>query len=150
MTCFDVADNCSELGTPSSTIFGHSRPIQRSCYSAETGQLVTASYDGLICRWDLATGCAEPFLGKEAHKTAINGIIISDDRVVTVGFDDRIVFASLSRKEYEYVGLCFSLFHELRSNITNFLQIWLLLFFYRKPAADKPAISPYSEQRILF
>ncbi len=101
MTCFDAADDCSQLSAPSQTIFGHSRPIQRACYDAASGHLVTASYDGLMCRWDLAKGQAEPFVGKEAHKTAINGVVTCGDKVATIGVDDRIVFGSLGKKEYE-------------------------------------------------
>lgn len=117
MTCFDVADNASKLEVPSNVIFGHSRPIQRSCYSTSTEQLVTTSYDGLMVRWNLSSGLAEPFEGKEGHTSAINGVVTCGDRVASVAVDDCIVFSSLSKKTYEQStklasqprGLCIAL-----------------------------------------
>ncbi|VDL62544.1 unnamed protein product [Hymenolepis diminuta] len=101
MTCFDVADDASKLEVPSNVFFGHSRPIQRSCYSTSAEQLITTSYDGLMVRWNLSTGLAEPFEGKEGHTSAINGVVTCGDRVASVGVDDRIVFSLLSKKTYE-------------------------------------------------
>lgn len=82
-------------------IFGHSRPIQHSCYSTSSEQLITTSYDGLMVRWNLSNGLAEAFEGKEAHKSTINGVVTCGNRVASVGVDDRIVFSSLSNRVYE-------------------------------------------------
>eukprot|EP00108_Taenia_solium_P009057 TsM_000675100 transcript=TsM_000675100 gene=TsM_000675100 len=101
MTYFNVADDCSSLEAPAGTMFGHSRPIQRACYSTTSEQLITASYDGLMVRWNLTTGLAESFEGKEAHKSAIHGVVTCDDRVLSAGVDDRVVFSSLSNRAYE-------------------------------------------------
>ncbi|KAM7537988.1 hypothetical protein Aperf_G00000076373 [Anoplocephala perfoliata] len=101
LTCFDVRDDASQLESPSNVIFGHSRPIQHSCYSSSSEHLITTSYDGLMIRWDLSTGLAEPFEGKETHKSAINGVVTCGDRVASVGVDDRVVFSSLSKRVYE-------------------------------------------------
>ncbi|KAL5109971.1 Actin-interacting protein 1 [Taenia crassiceps] len=101
MTYFKVADDCSSLEAPAGTMFGHSRPIQRACYSTTSEHLITASYDGLMVRWNLTTGLAEPFEGKEAHKSAIHGVVTCDDRVLSAGVDDRVVFSSLSNRAYE-------------------------------------------------
>ncbi|VDD76022.1 unnamed protein product [Mesocestoides corti] len=101
LTYFDVADDCSALDRPTGVMFGHSRPIQRVSYSTSSDQLITVSYDGLMVRWNLATGLAEPFRGKEAHTTTIVGVVTCGDRVATVGIDDRLVMSSLSKGEYE-------------------------------------------------
>jgi len=84
---------------PLRVIRGHNKFITALTFDATNKHLYSASYDGVVVRWDLASGATEAFRGK-GHSNQINAIHIQGSNVVTAAMDDTIRITPLGTREY--------------------------------------------------
>jgi len=70
---------------PVKTVRGHQKSITASTVS--DSKLITGSYDGRICKWDIKTG--EASYG-EGHANLVSGLASTNDSVYSIGWDDKI------------------------------------------------------------
>jgi WD40 repeat protein len=84
---------------PLRVIRGHNKFITALTYDATNKHLYSASYDGVVVRWDLASGATESFRGK-GHSNQVNAIHIQGSNVVTAAMDDTIRITPLGTREY--------------------------------------------------
>ncbi|CAL8084238.1 unnamed protein product [Calicophoron daubneyi] len=99
---FDAPSATTGLSDPHTVLYGHSMFITCSSYSYTRNRLVTASSDGSVASWDMETCLAEMFSGQHAHTTQIQSIALIDEYLVTVGYDDRCVLATLADRSFIY------------------------------------------------
>jgi len=78
--------------TPLKTITGHNKAIQ-ACAVGKDGQLFTADYMGIVCRWDTATLEGKRFSGK-GHGKKISAMAYdpATNQLITVGLDNNVMF----------------------------------------------------------
>jgi len=74
---------------PSNIIKGHIKSIESMAYDPQTKFLYSASYDGILIRWNVATGEATDFKGK-GHKNTIKQVGIQGKSLVTASLDDTL------------------------------------------------------------
>lgn len=70
---------------PVRSVKGHQKSITASTVTKDG--LVTGSYDGRICNWDLEKGVAEY---EKGHANLVAGLATTEDSVYSVGWDDVI------------------------------------------------------------
>jgi len=84
---------------PSRVVRGHNKLITSLGYDAANKHLYSASYDGLVVRWDINTGATEGLTGK-GHSNQINSVHIQGNNLVTCAMDDTVRFTPLSTRHY--------------------------------------------------
>jgi WD repeat-containing protein 1 (actin-interacting protein 1) len=74
---------------PERVVQGHQKNITAS--TLNSGSLYTASYEGRVCQWDIATGSAERVKG-ETHPSTVSGMAADpgSNKTYSVGWDDSL------------------------------------------------------------
>jgi WD40 repeat protein len=73
---------------PTRVVYGHQKNITASALSS--GSFYTASYEGRVCQWDIATGFAERVKG-EVHMSSVQGMAAdAASKIYSVGWDDTL------------------------------------------------------------
>jgi len=91
--------DCDSPGKPKRVIKGHTKAIIASCLSEDKKTLFTASFDGLIYYWDLATGVGELIAGN-GHRNQVQNMYCTGDKLITCGMDDTVRVVSVADKKY--------------------------------------------------
>lgn len=74
--------------SPARTVHGHQKSI--TALAASTGNtLLTGSYDGAVCVWDLSKGTARSVTG-ESHTNTVSAFVTYPDTVFSAGWDDKL------------------------------------------------------------
>jgi WD40 repeat protein len=82
-------------GRPSRILKGHNKPITALSATVDRKEIYTASSDGNVCRWNVATGENDMVPGK-GHSNQVQDMVVTDSNLVTCGMDDMIMFTKLS------------------------------------------------------
>jgi WD40 repeat protein len=78
---------------------GHNKAIICSTLSEDKQTLYTASFEGRICYWDIATGVADVIEGKP-HTNQVQRMSSTSDTIVTCAMDDTVKFIDIATKKY--------------------------------------------------
>ncbi|KLU92255.1 WD repeat-containing protein 2 [Magnaporthiopsis poae ATCC 64411] len=73
---------------PIRVVQGHNKSITAMGYESDKN-LWTGSFDGRVCRWDMAAGKSE-VVDKSSHTNQVTGFAESSDKVYSVGWDDQL------------------------------------------------------------
>jgi len=84
---------------PSKVIKGHNKHITALSFDAANKHLYSASYDGVIVRWDANSGTTEGFSGK-GHTNQINGASVQGSNLITAAMDDTVRITPLGTRRY--------------------------------------------------
>lgn len=74
--------------------------ITCALFNPQLKQLITASSDAGVASWDMDRGLATMFSGSQAHTAQVQGMALVDDKLVTVGFDDRCVLSDVPERSF--------------------------------------------------
>jgi len=85
---------------PTKIMRGHNKFITALTYDSNSNHLYSASYDGLVVRWDVSSGSTEIIEGK-GHSNQINTIHVQGDNIVTCAMDDTVRITPMSAKQYK-------------------------------------------------
>lgn len=85
----DLIYLCEGKPEPVRLVHGHAKAITALCASSDAAALWTGSFDGRVCRWDLASGAATIVDG-QAHTNQVAQLTPRAGRVYSVGWDDTL------------------------------------------------------------
>ncbi|TPP67825.1 putative actin-interacting protein 1 [Fasciola gigantica] len=97
---FHAPSDITSLDVPRAVYYGHSMHITCALFSPQWKQLITASSDASVASWDTDRAQATMFTGPHAHTAQVQGMILIDDKLITVGFDDRCVLSEVPERSY--------------------------------------------------
>jgi WD40 repeat protein len=82
-------------------IKGHRLAITAMTYDKATHNLFTASYDGLVLRWNIDDGSSTGFSGKP-HTNSVVGMVVSNcgSSLITTSQDDSVMVSDLKSQAY--------------------------------------------------
>jgi len=81
--------NVNDPKKPLRVVKGHNRAITVLSLSKDRQVLFTGSHEGVVTRWDVATGCNERIAGR-GHGNMMNGMVQVGDAIFTCGIDDSV------------------------------------------------------------
>ena len=84
---------------PANVVVGHQGPVSSIC-STESGEFLTGGDSGQVLKW--TDGVATKIIGGDAttrstHSGKVVGVVSTPTGVVSVGWDDKILFSSPDR-----------------------------------------------------
>eukprot|EP00794_Sanderia_malayensis_P005444 gene5444-6126_t len=85
--------------SPAKIIKGHNKAIMAIAITEDKQSIFSASYDGLLCQWNVNTGAAEKVPGK-SHTNQVNSMSISGNYLVSCGMDDMVRFVNVPGGEF--------------------------------------------------
>ncbi|CAM9730113.1 unnamed protein product [Chrysoparadoxa australica] len=96
---------------PVKVIQAHQVAVTAMCPTpTASGEFITGSFDGVVCRCDAGTGTTKRITGqvdgsicRAAHSNKVTSIGLAKDGIVSVGWDDSLRVASLSTGAYTAV-----------------------------------------------
>ncbi|KAA0200319.1 putative actin-interacting protein 1, partial [Fasciolopsis buskii] len=97
---FHAPSGITCLDSPRAVYYGHSMHITCALFNPQLKQLITASSDAGVASWDMDRGLATMFSGSQAHTAQVQGMALVDDKLVTVGFDDRCVLSDVPERSF--------------------------------------------------
>jgi WD40 repeat protein len=81
------------------TVYGHNKFITALTYDPERRRLISASFDGKLVLWDVASGESAILDGK-GHGTAVIGMGVAGNQLISVSSDDTVMTSDLAAGNY--------------------------------------------------
>lgn len=92
---------------PVQVIQGHQKSITACGLSKDSSTFFTASYDGLICGWNIETGLAKSIKDGPNHTNMVIQIHPCHDKMLSIGMDDTLRMIDTKLLTYKDDSICF-------------------------------------------
>jgi len=84
---------------PKKVIRGHNKFVTALVYDSNSKHFYSASYDGIIIRWDVSNGATESMVGK-GHTNQVNKLVVQGEHIVSCSMDDTVRRTPMSSRQY--------------------------------------------------